>query len=310
MCKSLLINTLVVGLFGLLIQTASADNSSDAKQASTADAVNAKVSYRPAGQAAPAPANLPDSSEYVFSAPPRENVEEGKRIYGPVAEYLSQATGKHIVYRHPGTWGVYQGAMQHGNYDIVFDGAHFNGWRVAKIQHNMLVKVPGEHVFVALVKSDNTRIRDIKQLAGYSVCAHAPPNLGTLTLLEQFTNPARQPIIVSTNGWKNIYEGMLADKCVAAVIPLAKLEEFEKKTGTKSKIIYRAKTLPDNAFSAGPRLNAEDQAKLVKALLAPAALGPTQAMRQKYAADKAFVRASNEEYASLGEYLRNEWGYY
>jgi len=309
MCKSNLVKTLAIGLLGLFIQAASADNTSNLKQASSADVVGTKVSYRSPDRAAPIPANVPDSSEYVFSAAPRESAEEGKRIYGPVAEYLSQATGKKIVYQHPGTWGAYQGAMQHGSYDLVFDGAHFNGWRVAKIQHNMLVKIPGEQVFVTLVKSENTRIHDLRQLAGYSVCAHAPPNLGTLTLLEQFTNPARQPIIVSTDGWKNIYEGMLAGKCVAAVVPLAKLEQFEK-NGAKSRVIYRAKTLPDNAFSAGPRLNAEDQARLIKALLSPAALGPTQAMRQKYAADKTFAQTSNEEYASLGEYLRNEWGYY
>lgn len=309
MCNSYTVKILLVSLLGLFVQAASADNASSAKQADGAKAAGSKVSYQAVNSALQPDLKVPNSSEYIFSAAPRENAEEGKKLYGPVAEYLSQVTGKKIVYRHPGTWGVYQGAMQHGGYDIVFDGPHFNGWRVSKIQHNMLVKIPGEHTFVALVKKDNARIQDIKQLAGYSVCAHAPPNLGTLTLLEQFTNPARQPIILSTDGWKNIYDGLVAGKCAAAVVPLAKLEQFEK-NGAKTRIIYRAKVLPDNAFSAGPRLSTEDQAKIVQALLAPEGRQATEALRQKYAAGQNFSQATNEEYASLAEFLRNEWGYY
>ena len=101
----------------------------------------------------------------------------------------------------------------------------------------------------------------------------------------------------------------MAGKCAAAVIPLAKLEQFEK-NGAKTRIVFRAKTLPDNAFSAGPRLTTEDQAKIVQALMSAEGKDATEALRHKYAADKTFVQATNEEYASLGEFLRNEWGYY
>jgi ABC-type phosphate/phosphonate transport system substrate-binding protein len=309
LCNSSAVKILLFSLLGLFVQAVSAENTSATRPASGAKAAGSKVSYQSLNGALQPSPKVPNSAEYVFSAPPRESVEEGAKIYGPVAEYLSQVTGKKIVYKHPGTWGVYQGAMQHGGYDLVFDGPHFNGWRVSKIQHNMLVKVPGDFVFVALVKKDNTRIQDVKQLAGYTVCAHAPPNLGTLTLLDQFSNPARQPIIMSTDGWKNIYDSLLAGKCAAAVVPLAKLDQFEK-DGVKTRIVYRAKALPDNAFSAGPRLTTEDQAKIVQALLSPAGKDASEAMRQKYAGGKAFIQTTNEEYASLGEYLRNEWGYY
>jgi ABC-type phosphate/phosphonate transport system substrate-binding protein len=236
-------------------------------------------------------------------------VEDGRNLYAPIAEYLSRVTGKKIVYKHPGTWGVYQGTMQQGGYDLVFDGPHFNGWRVSKIQHTMLVKIPGDFVFAIVTKKDNTRINNVKQLAGYTVCAHAPPNLGTLTLLQQFDNPARLPVIISTDGWKNIYDSMLAGKCAAAVMPVAKLEQFEK-NGSKTRIVFRSRVLPDNAFSAGPRLAIEDKALIVKALTSPESASATQALRQKYAAGKDFVQAANEEYAELAELLRNEWGYY
>ena len=304
MQNSSMLKITLVGLLALFTSGAIAENKA-AKAAA-----GSKVSYRSLnGALESATVSVPDSSEIIFSAAPREEAEEAKRLYGPVAEYLSQATGKKIVYKHAGNWGVYQGTMQRGGYDLVFDGPHFNGWRITKLQHNTLVKVPGDHTFVALVKKDNTRIQELKQLAGYTVCAHAPPNLGTLTLLSQFENPSRQPVIINTDGWKNIYAGLMEGKCAAAMVPIAKLEQFEK-NGAMTRIIYRAKALPDNAISAGPRLTTTDQAKIAQALLAPEAAGPTQAMRQKYAADKALIPATNDEYANLGEYLRNEWGYY
>jgi hypothetical protein len=251
---------------------------------------------------------ITEHNELVLSAAPREDGAEADIIFTPVAEYLTAVLGKKVVFKHPGNWGVYQGLMQKGAYDIVFDGAHFNSWRVDRAQHNVLVKVPGEHVFVVLVKKDS-KIREIKQLAGRTICAHAPPNLGTLTALNEFNNPARQPIIVNIDGWKQIYQGMLNDKCVAAAIPLKKLEEFEKNSGRLSKIVFRGAVLPDSAISAGPRLNAQDQEKITRALLSPEGEKATIKLREKYAAGKSFAAASNKEFAGLSTYLKNEWGY-
>lgn len=306
MRNSMLARTLLVGSLALFVQAAFAGNTSDSKDIVTAS--NTKVSYKSLDGILPEPVKAPNSSEYSFGAAPRESAEEGNRIYGPIAEYLSQATGKKIVYKHSGAWTVYQATMRKGTYDLVFDDAHFNGWRVTKIQHNMLVKVRGVSSYVTVVKKDNVRTYDVKQLAGYAVCAPTPPHLGTLTLLEQFTNPARQPMIVDIDGWKNIYDSLLSGKCAAAMMPVAILEQLDK-NAAQTRILYRAQAFPDSAFSAGPRLSSQDQAKIIQALLAPAAAGPTQALRQKYAHGAPFAPANNEEYASLAGFLRNQWGY-
>ena len=280
-----------------------------AESPSPKDAANTKVAFR-AETTNTAPAfRLTENNELVLSAAPREEGADAEAIYGPVAAYLSTVLGKKVVFKHAGNWGVYQGLMQKGAYDIVFDGPHFNSWRVERAQHNVLVKIPGEHVFVVLVRKENDKVRDIKQLAGRTICAHAPPNLGTLTALNEFSNPARQPIIVNTDGWKEIYQGMLANKCVASVIPLKAMEKFEKETGQRSKIVFRGATLPDNAVSAGPRLSAQDQEKVTRALLSPEGEQATAKLRAKYASSKPFSAANNKEFAGLGAYLRNEWGY-
>ena len=306
MRNSIWVKILLGSMLGLLVQIAFADNAADSKRMATA--TNTQVSYRSLDGMRPQSIKVPDSSEYIFSAAPRENAADGNKIYAPIAEYLSQVTGKKIAYKHPGSWGAYQRAMQKGNYDLVFDDAHFNGWRVTKIQHNILVKVPGVFNFVTLIKKENTRTHDVKQLAGYGICAPAPPHLATLSLLEQFTNPARQPMIVDSDDWKSAYHALLSGKCAAALMPLAILEQLDKNS-VQTRILYRAQPLPDSAFSAGPRLRNEDQAKILQALLAPAAGGPTQALRQKYAGGTPLVAATNGEYANLGEFLRNQWGY-
>lgn len=289
---------------GLVLATgnATAEPSGQAVNAGT------KVAFRTPQNTAPA-MRLTENNELILSAAPREEGAEAEAIYAPVAEYLSTVLGKKVVFKHAGNWGVYQGLMQKGAYDIVFDGPHFNSWRVDRVQHNVLVKVPGDHVFVVLVRKDNDKIRELKQLAGRSICAHAPPNLGTLTALNEFDNPARQPIIINTDGWKEIYQGLLANKCVAAVVPLKALEKFEKDTGHQAKIVFRGATLPDNAVSAGPRLSAQDQEKITRALLSPEGEKATAKLREKYASNKPFSAANNKEFAGLGTYLKNEWGY-
>lgn len=244
----------------------------------------------------------------TLSAPPRDSEELGRMRFEPVAEYLSKALGKKVEYRHPGSWGVYQGAMQKGAYDIVFDGPHFNGWRMEKLSHSILVKAPGDFSQVIFVRKASAAT-DIKQLTGRKICAHAPPNLGTLVMQGAFDNPARQPAIVAMDGYSHIYQALLDGKCAAAVLPKKLLDKFDHERGAM-RVVYQSKPMPNQAFSAGPRISPEDRARLAAALLAPEAAAPTAKMREAYTGGKAFVAASNAEYAGLGEYLRNEWGYY
>jgi ABC-type phosphate/phosphonate transport system substrate-binding protein len=268
-----------------------------------------RVAFAPPAQKERSVAHILSSEAEVItlSAPPRDTEEEGRRRFEPVAQYLSKALGKRVVYQHPGNWGVYQGAMQKGAYDIVFDGPHFNGWRVERLQHSILVKAPGDLSQVVFVRKERA-ITDIKQLAGRTVCAHSPPNLGTLVLQRAFDNPSRQPSIVVVEGFSRIYQALTDGKCQAAVLPLNQLKKFDVDGGMR--VVYQSAPLPNQAFSAGPRLMPEDRARLAAALLAPEADAPTAKMRDAYTGGKAFVAATDLEYAGLGDYLKNEWGYH
>lgn len=245
----------------------------------------------------------------VFSAPPRETEEEALRTYQPIAEYLSRITNKTIVYRYPKDWLTYQTEMQRGSYDLVFDGPHFNSWRISHLRHSALVKVAGEHAFAVVVHKDDNRITDLKQLAGQRVCGMNPPNLGTLSVLGQFDNPMRQPLIINTVGWTRAYEGVAFEKkCTAAIVPVANLKKFSNHENVV-RVVYTTKALPNQAFSAGPRITTQDKALIAAALISREGSPVTARLVSAYGGDKGLAYASKEEYAGLDAYLKDSWGY-
>lgn len=281
-----------------------------------ADPVIQKVSFASSPAAGPALLGTDSSpvtgagepGTYVFAVPPRESIQAAAEIYTPVAEYLSKVTGKKVVFHQAASWINYQTEMRHGDYDLVFDGPHFNAWRTANLQHNILVKAPGDHNFVVVVRKDSDKIRDLKQLAGRAVCGMSPPNLGTLTVLNEFDNPMRQPVIQSTLGWNNIYAAMEAGQCTAAILPARNLAKYDPQ-GTASRVLYKAKSYPNQALSAGPRVSPEDQAKIIRALTSPESQGATAKLRDAYALNGDFLPANRAEYAGVASILKDTWGY-
>jgi len=149
-------------------------------------------------------------------------------MYGPIADFLSAKTGHTFTYKHPDNWLSYMKEMRMGEYDLAFDGPHFVSWRIAALQHTPLVRLPGKLEFVVISRKDNAKVTKIQDLAGKPICGHAPPNLATLTMQDQFQNPSRQPRIEVVRGFKNVYNAMVAGKCEAAVIPAKVYKKLNK----------------------------------------------------------------------------------
>lgn len=247
------------------------------------------------------------SQTLIFAAPPRETPEEAARIYQPIADYMSKTIGKKIVFKYPRTWGVYRTEMINGRYDIVFDGPHFNGYRAEKLKHNILVKFPEAREFAVIVRKDE-KLANTQELAGRTFCAPSPPNLAALVALAQFDNATRQPVLVPSKGWAAVYEGVISGKCMGGVLPVGNLNALDKSSAVK--VVFKSPAVPEQAFSAGPRLTPTEQAKLVAALTAPEAAGPTEKLRAAAKSGDRLIAASNQEYAGLGELLKKEWGFY
>jgi ABC-type phosphate/phosphonate transport system substrate-binding protein len=265
-----------------------------------------KTSYSPENRASTASTPTAVQERILFSAPPRGSEEEERAIYDPIAQYLTKAIGREVVFRYTGSWGVYQTAMLKGEFDILFDGPHFNSFRHERLHYNTVVKAPGSFDFVVFVRKDGPMTK-ISELAGRPVCAHAPPNLGTLILLAQFPNPMRQPFLRMTEGWSTIHDKVAARDCVAGVSPLSNLRKADKDQSMR--IVYQEQPLPNQAFSLAPRLNAELQGRIQAALVAPDAEKALERLRGAYAFKGAFTAAANSEYSGYAAFLRGEWGF-
>jgi ABC-type phosphate/phosphonate transport system substrate-binding protein len=248
------------------------------------------------------------NGDLVFSAPPRGSQKEEMAVYQPVVEYLSKVIGRNVVFQYSDNWLSYSKEMTAGSYDIVFDGPAFNGWRIEKMGHTPLIKLPEDFVFVVITKTDNDRIKQLKDLAGRKVCAHAPPNLGTLTLQAQFNNPAREPWIIEVKGWDNAYKAMMSGQCVATVLPINNLTKNDKGPIRATRTLYQHKPMPNQAVSVGPRIAPELHAKIAKALLSEEGKRATEKLRATYAG-KEFVPATRAEYSGLSDLLKTSLYY-
>jgi len=243
-------------------------------------------------------ASMSAQADLILSAPPRESPEDGVILYGPLAEHLTRLLGEKVTYRHPSNWLEYQRDLRKGVYDIVFDGPHFVSWRIEHLHHDVLVKLPGTIEFVVVAFADDDEIRTMQDLVGKKVCGIPPPNLATLTVIGQFTNPVRQPIIWGIAGGNvDVYKSLKDRECRAAVFR----SEFYDKRLTNAirhnlKELFRSKPLPNQAISAGPRVRGEEKAKIIRSLTLGEGRNAAQLITNRFAGKHPFITANKKEY--------------
>ncbi|MBI3547363.1 MAG: hypothetical protein HY081_12350, partial [Gammaproteobacteria bacterium] len=90
--------------------------------------------------------------------------------------------------------------------------------------------------------------------------------------------------------------------------PVAVLKKFSNSENVV-RVLYKTKTLPNQAFSAGPRVLPDDQAKIAAALVSQEGSGAIARLMAAYGSNKGLALATKEEYAGLDVYLKDTWGY-
>ena len=300
---------LIAGVtFGLVLSAsalfATADGADRAKVTKVAHIPSERATRSPiAGRPIP---GRPKTGEYVFGAPPAGSYAEQAAIYEPIAEFLTRVTGRRFDFRYSDNWLTYSRDMTNEAYDLVFDAAALNSWRIERINHTPLLRLSGETVYLVVSRPDNYKIRELKNLAGHGVCAPLPPDVATLALLSQFNNPARQPVIVESTNWNTMYKNLREGKCDGAIITRQYLDRIDRNL---VKVIYRHSAMPNSALSAGPRIPPELQEKIRQALLTPQGKAATAKLRAAHNAEE-LVPARSEDYAGLGKLLKNSLYYY
>jgi ABC-type phosphate/phosphonate transport system substrate-binding protein len=242
---------------------------------------------------------------------PTQSVKRTHELYGPLAEYLSQATGKQVKLVPVHNFLEYTSKMRKDEFDIIFDGPHFVSWRMTHTDHVPSARLPGELVFMAAVKDGGT-ISKIGQLVGKKVCAVNSPNLATLMVLDAFPNPVRQPVIVSQRSFKDAMQCLKDGKGVAAILPIKFWKKFEKKGKTKGlRLLYTTKKqpLPPRTFSISKRVDATMRAKIRQALLDSEGKPGAQPLLNRFRS-KNFVAAGESEYDDLSRLLLSVWGFH
>jgi len=247
------------------------------------------------------PINAALSASLIFSAPPRESAEAGMKVYGPIADYLSQTLGVTVTYKHPGNWLKYQREMRNDKYDIVIDGPHFVSWRIAHLGHEALVKLPGKLQFMLLTSKENTKIDHPDKLIGKKICAISPPHLSTLSVLHNYQNPVRQPVIKGIKGGMGkVTKTYFSNKagCSALVLRTAfhkkKLKQAQK---DKLKVLFLSKAMPNQAISVSKRVSAELKEKIKRELTIGKGVASTLGVVKRFAPKaKSFIPVKVNEY--------------
>ena len=237
--------------------------------------------------------------DLILTAPPRETAEKGQKIYGPIAKHLSELLNTKVTYEHPGNWLVYQRDMRNDKYDIVFDGPHFASWRVAHLGHEMLVKLPGHLQFVLLTDKSNKKINTTDDLIGKSFCGISPPNLSTLSVLDQFRNPARQPMIKGIKGGMGkVYKSFKKGKCDAVVLRTAFFKKkLKPEQQSELKQIVISRKMPNQAISVSPRISKEAKRAIITSLTKGKGIASTKGLLKRFGGKaKSFVKADTTEY--------------
>jgi len=245
----------------------------------------------------------------VFATPPTQTLQQTIKLYGPIADYLSKATGKKVVLATPDTFLKYTNDMRANKYDLVFDGPHFSGWRIDKEGQTALVRVPGAIRFVVVVR-DDAGVRKVGDLAGKKVCSFASPNLLTMGFLDLFPNPARLPIMVKAESPPAALKCVRSDEAPAAVmrdIFWNKRKPAQKKGLTE---IYASKVpWPGRTFTISKEVGQDTRDKIKAALLSDQGALAAKNVLASFRA-KHFIPAKDEDYKGLGKLLKPVWGFY
>lgn len=205
----------------------------------------------------------------ILSAPPREDAANGKIIYGPLADYLSNTLGEKVIYKHPNSWADYQRDMQLDKYDIVFDGPHFISWRMKNYKHIPVAKLSGKLGFVLIARKDDNNINLINDLVGKTVCAISPPNLSTLTILNQFGDMGLPKIKAIKGGMGQVLRAFKKGECRAAVLRdkfYNRIVAYSGEDHTNMKIVFSSNPISNQGISVSSRVSATARIKITIAL--------------------------------------------
>lgn len=222
-------------------------------------------------------------------------------MYGPLAAHLSKTLGVQVTYKHPGNWLKYQRDMRNGKYDIVFDGPHFIAWRVAHLGHEAIIKLPDKLQFMLVYEKGGEEYTQPDDLIGKIICGISMPNLLTLSILDYYRNPVRQPMIKGIKGGMGkVHKTLVAKKagCKVAVLRTAFYKKKLKKEQRENlKTLFLSKAMPNQGISVSKRISQKLKDKITNELNIGKGVASMKGILKRFGGKaKSFIPVKPNEY--------------
>lgn len=245
-------------------------------------------------------------ADLILSSPPRGTEAEERALHEPIAAAMSKWLGTPVTYEYAKDFITYSFRMREGRYDILFDGSHFASWRMSHLGYHILANLPDKLVFLVIADASNKSLANLDSLVNKKVCGQAPPQLGTLLLTSQYTNPVQEPILHAVSTEPGVYDAFKAGKCVAAILrDKAYLKMSEEERG-KYRVLFTSRPVPNVTLSVSPRLTVEQRSTLVKHLTDAKTAAPAKALLDKYSRNATKLDVADlEKFEQLGALLEN-----
>jgi ABC-type phosphate/phosphonate transport system substrate-binding protein len=92
------------------------------------------------------------------------------------------------------------------------------------------------------------------------------------------------------------------------MLPVKHVKKFDP-DGTRTRIVFQSRPMPEQALTVGPRITEAERSKLVQALLSPEADSALARVRKDYGLGQNFVAADSQQYVGLARYLKDMRGF-
>lgn len=176
--------------------------------------------------------------------------------------------------------------------------------------HLPLARIRPQIRYVVIANKEG-RIYSKEDLIARTLCAYPPPDLGTVSILQNFEAPFRVPQVLATRDTMERVRRLLAGRCAAAILPRRLYTRSDEIRGIahRLKIITQSDAYPGLTFTVSPTLPAELADTIKGLLLSRAGARATSALRDRLADGGDFIEADVAEYEGLDMLLKDYPGF-
>lgn len=235
---------------------------------------------------------------YTLQVHPLFSPAQAEMVYQPLIDYLNAATEYRFDLATARDFHRYwQDARRGQQPDLVLEDAHMIAFRMSR--HGFVPLVRAEEFATFSLLSDDFDLEELDDFVGQPISSMPAPSLGHLVLIGWFTNPLQQPVINSgAVSWQDAVNMVFSGESMAAVAPHTVVREYFTLSQVSTSIEF-----PHITIAASPDLPESVRFAVETALLElDENLEFFEVLNELEIA--RFVRASDDEYVGLDEWLR------